>query len=83
MIPPDTQPDPRHAIAVAFRDRARQEELAGNYFLGAVWRQAADIAEGFVERPGPVPGSGPASRFGTVPGSGTLCGAPSTTAWVR
>lgn len=74
MIPPDTQPDPRHAIAVAFRDRARQEELAGNYFLGAVWRQAADIAEGFVERPGPVPGSG------TIV---SLCGAPITTAWVR
>lgn len=45
------QQDLRAALSEAFCDLAEQEESAGNIFLAATWRRAAEIAFGFVPRP--------------------------------
>ena len=40
--------DIRPALAAAFEDYARHETEQGNHFLAGVWKQAAEMAIGFV-----------------------------------
>ena len=51
-LPSAAQTDVRLAIAEAFKERADQALIAGDWYLHGIWNQAADLARDFIVRPG-------------------------------
>lgn len=47
--------DLRPALAAAYRDMADQARQSGALFVADIWERAADLALGFVTKPGPSP----------------------------